>query len=139
MTESEIQRIENRLGFPLPHLYRITVLNYPFEPGSFAVEFMLPHRAADVIDLNEEDLLPSSVARPFFIGSDGGEERYFVDASEEDSGVFVYELETGRHHQLTPTWAHFLQKVRGTLAEIAADEEAARTRKENKKWWQFWV
>ena len=130
---------ENDLGFPLPSFYRETVLNYPFEPGSFAEEFMLPNHAAELIDLNSEELLPSTIGRPIFVGSDGGEDRYFVDTTEEDNGVFFYELETDSHRSLTPTWATYLEKFRATHAQIAADEEAARMRKENKKWWQFWV
>ena len=100
---------------------------------------MLPNRPQEVMELSEADFSSPAIGQPFFIGSDGGEEWYFVDASKPDSGVFVFELETGKHRSLTPTWAAYLDHIRATQAEIAADEEAERARRQNKKWWQFWL
>ena len=80
---------------------------------------MLPNRPSDVIDLNEAGARVVDIKRPFFIGSDGGEEWYFVDASEPDSAVYVYELETGRHRALVASWAAYLGCIRDAHAEIA--------------------
>lgn len=138
MTEPDLQQIEAALGFTLPASYRGTVLSYPFAAGSFADEFMLPNRPQAVIDLGGVDFVAPGIDRPFFLGSDGGEELYFMDASKPDSGVYVLELETGKHRVLSPSWAAYLAHLQATHAEIAGDEEAERQRAKEKKWWQFW-
>lgn len=127
------------MGFTLPASYRATVLSYPFEPDSFADEVMLPNRLDAVIDLSGAKFSSPEIGKPFFIGSDGGEEMYFVDASKPDSGVLVYEMKTGKHRSLVPTCAAYLDHIHTIHAEIVADEEADRQRKLNKKWWQFWI
>ena len=134
MNEADLGEIEALLGFPLPMAFRSTALSYPFLPDSFADEFMLPNRPSEVVDLNQTGVAIDGVGRPFFIGSDGGEERYFVDASKPESPVYVYELETGRHRVLVASWSDYLDQIRGTHAEIAADESAARQRKLTKRW-----
>jgi len=136
VTEAELGEIEARLAFPLPASFRSTALSYPFPPDSFADEFMLPNRPRDVIDLNKAGAAVADIDRPFFVGSDGGEEWYFVDASQPESPVYVYELETGRHRVLVGSWAAYLDHIRDAHAEIEADDEAARQRKLSKRWWE---
>jgi len=139
VTQSEIVEIERRLGFALPESYRSTMLAYPFPPDSFGNECLLPNRPSDVVDLNEAGVTgPEQVGRAFFVGSDGGEESYFVDATKSDSPVYVFEIETGRHRVHCPSWEAYLQQIRDTDAEIAADREAARQRKLTKRWWEVW-
>ncbi len=138
MTDQDFKSIEAHIGFPLPVSYRATLSSYPFDRDSFAAEFMLPNAPKVVIELNGTEISCSGIGRPFFIGDDGGDEKFFVDASNDDSGVFVFELETGKHRPLVPTWTAFLNHIRAQHAEIAADEEAMRQRKLNKKWWEFW-
>jgi hypothetical protein len=138
MTDQEFQSIEKHVGSPLPASYRATLSSYPFAPDSFAAEFMLPNDPKAVIELNSAEMSSPDIGKPFFIGSDGGEEWFFVDASKEDSGVFVFELETGKHRPLVPNWTAFLDHIQAEHAEIAADEEAMRQRRLNKKWWEFW-
>jgi len=138
MTEEDFQAIEEHTGFQLPAYYRETMSNYPFAIDSFAGEFMLPDDPRTVIDMLEEGFSVNGFRAPFFVGSDGSEECYFVDASQPDSGVFVFEIETEKHRPLTPSWSGFLDHIRAALAEIAADEEAQRQRKLNKKWWEVW-
>ncbi|MGH9884262.1 MAG: SMI1/KNR4 family protein [bacterium] len=139
MTENELDEIAQRLGFALPGAYRATLLAYPFPPDSFGDDCMLPNRPADVIDLNAAALpVPSNVHQAFFVGSDGGEETYFLDTARFDSPVYVFELETGQSRVLAPSWEAYLQHIRETHAEIAVDEEAARLRELTKRWWEFW-
>jgi hypothetical protein len=138
MTDQDFRSIETHVGFPLPASYRATLSSYPFDSDFFAAEFMLPNDPEAVIELNDAEISSSDIAKPFFIGSDGGEERFFVDASKQESGVFVFELETGKHRSLVPTWAAFLDHIHAAHVEIAADGEAMRKRKLNKKWWEFW-
>ena len=138
MTEADLGQIEARLGFPLPAAFRSTALNYPFSPDSFADEFMLPSQPSDFIDMNQAGVSLAGIGRPFFVGSDGGEERYLVDASKAESPVYVYELETKRHRVLVDSWASYLDHIRDALAEIAADEDREKQRKLTKRWWEFW-
>lgn len=138
MTDQDFQSIEKQIGYSLPALYRATLSDYPFALDSFAAEFMLPNEPNFVIDLNVCARSLSDIDKPFFIGSDGGEEYFFVDASKEDSGVYVLELETGKHRQLVPTWERYLDHIRATHAEIAADDNSMRARRLKKKWWKFW-
>lgn len=81
MTTSELQRIEDHVGFRLPSYYRETLLQYPFPRGSFAEEFLLPDCPEAVLDLNDVVASLGPGVQALFIGNDGGEERYFVDAS----------------------------------------------------------
>ena len=138
MTDQDFQSIEKHLGVALPASYRATLSSYPFDADSFAAADMLPNDAAAVIELNGAEFSSSEIGKPFFIGSEGSEEWFFLDAKNPDSGVFVFELETGKHRPLFPTWAAFLDHIRAEHAEIAADEEAMRQRKLTKKWWEFW-
>ena len=139
MTEQDIQ--ESRNAWDL-HSQRLIVPQFsatPFEPDSFADEVMLPNRLDAVIDLSGAKFSSPEIGKSFFIGSDGGEEMYFVDASKPDSGVLVYEMKTGKHRSLVPTCAAYLDHIHTIHAEIVADEEADWQRKLNKKWWQFWI
>ena len=138
MTEAELRLIEERLGYSLPEEYNSTVLNYPFAADSFANEFMLLDNVDAVVELNEAGVEIGDVERPFFVGSDGGEEWFFIDASKEESPVFVFQLESGKHHIRAGTWGGYLEEIRTAHAEIEADEEAARQRKLTKQWWEFW-
>lgn len=138
MTEGELQQIEDHVGFALPAYYRDTMLHYPFEPGSFADELMLPNCPEAVIDLNDTPFLENSDMLPLCVGVDGGEERYFIDASRPNSRVFVFDLETGKHRPFESTWASYLHHIRAVLRELKEDEEAERLRNQSKKWWRFW-
>jgi hypothetical protein len=138
MTEADLRQIEARLGFPLPAAFQSTVLSYPFPADSFADEFMLPSQAGEVVNMNVDGVPTAGIDRPLFVGSDGGEERYFVDAGRTASPVYVYELETGRHRVLVDSWGKYLDHIRDTLAEIAADEDREKQRKLTKRWWEFW-
>jgi hypothetical protein len=138
MTDQDFQSIEKKLGFVLPAFYRATLSSYPFKSDSFAAEFMLLNVPKEVIDLNDVEFSSPDIGKPFFIGCDGGEEWFLVDASSQDGRVFVFELETGKHRPLAPDWAAFLDHIRAAHTEIAADEEAMRQRKLTKKWWEFW-
>ena len=141
MTENDLQQIEKTIGISVPLFYRATLSAYPFPSGSYADQFMLPNSPKEVIEYYEADPNFSSpdIKQPFYFGSNGGEEWYFVDAGNPSSPVFVYELETGKHHQKAPTWSEFLEQIHVTLEEIAQNEVTQAERKRNRKWWQFWI
>ena len=138
MTTADLQAIEDRLNIKLPGSYRAIMAAYPFSPDSFAAEAMLLDEVDAVVDLNSAGVVIQGVSRPFFIGSDLGEEWYFLDPADNESPVFVYELETGEHRVLDPSLEKYCDRVRAMEREIEAEEKAEMDRKPGKKWWAFW-
>ncbi len=138
MTQDEIDEIEGSLSLRLPAGYRGTLLSYPFLAGSFADEFLLLNRAKDLLALNPTRLAISGIEKPFVIGSDGGEESYFLDAANAEPGVFVFDLETGNHRLLARSLPAYVDYIRTILDEIAADEEDEKRRSTSRRWWEFW-
>ena len=138
MTTADLDRIEAELSVSLPAAYRTVMLDHPLPPDSFGAEFMLPDDAETLIELNRAGVVLDGVAAPFFIGSDGGEEWYFVDLSAPASGVFMHRLETGGHERLDADLDGYLARIRAMEAEMAAEEQAAAERRGTRKWWEFW-
>ena len=138
MTESDLKTIEERLSITLPCAYRATMLHYPLPPDSFGPEDMLLDTVEELLELNMDGLAIDGVPSPFFIGSDRGEECYFLDASRADSPVYVYQLEIGKHQVLDATMEQYIDRIRRRDAEAAADDAAAEMRHLNRKWWEFW-
>ena len=101
---------------------------------------MLQHDIELMREYNDPVLLRRmGIDSLFFVGSDGGEEYYFVDASKEDSEVFVLEIENGTHRNYAPSWAAYLEKINSSHDEVLADEQYMAELRKNKKWWQFWI
>jgi len=138
MTESDISKIESSLNVKLPEFYRRTMLSYPFPVDSFAEEFLLTNDTESVLESNQHPSEYEGIGRPFLVGSDGGEEIYFVDLAVNSSQVFTYEMETGKHVEKAKDWGEYLSQIESDLKEIEDDEKAERERKANKKWWEFW-
>jgi hypothetical protein len=138
MNESDLRRIGDTLKLKLPMAYQETVLNYPFPRESCANDFLLPSDLAQVLDLNNGSPTVSGVVKPFFVGSDGGEELYFLNSDMPNSPVYVLDLETGKHSVKAQNWPEFLTQIRADLASGAADEASEKERRSRKRWWQFW-
>jgi hypothetical protein len=89
MTPSDLDRIEEVLGITLPEAYRATMGIYPFDSDSTASDCMLPNDAEWVINANRgldrHFLLHHGKGRwvptknHLLIGTDGGEEYYYLD------------------------------------------------------------
>ncbi len=141
MNLEDLKKIGNSIGITLPDYYKSTMLNYPFPKDSFADEFMLVNNPGAVIENNDKSLIEAidKGVKPFSIGSDGGEELYYVDLNKEKSEVFVYYLETQKSEIQSKTWNDYLEDIKKTLKEIEEDEKAMEERKKNKNWWQFWI
>ncbi|MHC4118417.1 MAG: SMI1/KNR4 family protein [Planctomycetota bacterium] len=138
MTESEINKIEASFNLTLPEFYKSTVLNYPFPPDSFADEFVLLNTPQSILEYNQDRGEYSDTGEPFVIGSDGGEEIYYLDLASDSSQVFTFDMETGKHHVKAKDWSDYLSQIEADLKEIEQDERAEQERKANKKWWEFW-
>ena len=115
MTDAELRKIEEELGFGLPGFYRVTMLNYPFS-GSSQTEHMLPDDPQEVIDLNTGGLEMAGVDNPFFVGCDG-ERYFFIDADEPLTPVYTSEVETRHHRIQAASWSKYLGQIRRARKE----------------------
>jgi len=137
MKESDIRKIESALNVTLPEFYRATMLTYPFPADSFANEFLLPSDPKSILGHNQHSGEYPVIGKPFVIGSDGGEEMYFVDLATDSSQVFTFDIETGKHTTKAADWTMYLRQIEADLKEIKGDEKLEQERKANKKWWGF--
>ena len=137
MLTSEIQFIEDELGIQLPAFYIKTMLDYPFAEDSFASEFLLCNSPEGILEYNS-GYKPSAEA--FTIGTDGGENTYFIKL-DEDGQVYVFDLEAPDDTLKleAATWDEYLKQIEALHEEIRQDELFMAERKRNKKWWQFWI
>jgi len=138
VTESEISKIEESFNLSLPEFYRSTMLSYPFSADSFAEEFLLPNNPQSILEYNQHSGEYTGIEKPFVIGSDGGEEMYFIDLASDSSQVFSFDMEAGKHNVKAKDWSDYLSQIEADLKEIEEDERAKQERKANKKWWEFW-
>jgi len=138
MKESDIRKIESALDVPLPEFYRVTMLTYPFPADSFANEFLLPNDPKTILEYNQHSGEYPGIGKPFVIGSDGGEEMYYVDLAADSSQVFTFDIETGKHTPKAADWTMYLSQIEADLKEIKGDETVEQERKANKKCWEFW-
>ncbi len=139
MTAEDLDRIERVLGRRLPEDYREVMQRYPFSPGSFSYDCMLTDDARTVIEANRE---PHDILRDgpptldyLWIGSDGGEEYYFLDLRGSPCPFYAYDLETGEQ---TDAFADdiddYIRKCKEMDRQIEEDEQSSG----EKRWWQFW-
>lgn len=134
MNKYDLNKIEDDLNIKLPNFYKQTMLHYPFPNDSFAEELLM-NNADMVIEQNQD----SNFAKgKFFIGHDGGEERYFLKLNNDEK-VYVWDLELNKERIESNTWKDYLKNVQDVLDEIIEDERNMKEIKKNKKWWQFWI
>jgi hypothetical protein len=144
MHPHEFDRMEQTLGVPLPAPYRAVMLDYPFPPSHQAAELWMPDSATIVLDMNRpiaERRLAGKAwpSHLVFIGSDGGEEDFVLDARTASAPVLAYERESGDVRPLAPDFATWLAMLRDWESEVERDAEAMRAASERKRWWQFWI
>ncbi len=138
MKESDIRKIESALNVTLSEFYRATMLAYPFPANSFANEFLLPNDPNPILEHNQHSSVYPGIGKQFVIGSDGGEEMYFIDLAADSSQVFTFDMETGKHTPKATDWTKYLKQIEADLKEIKGDEKIEQERKANKKYWEFW-
>ena len=144
MTLEEIARVEAELDVRLPRDYRALMLTYPFPPESFTAEFVMPNDASRLIEINRER--STQGVRPYIgagkgqkssyfeIGGDGGEERYLIDLAQQQSPVYLYDVETAELREAASDLQSFVKQCAASDDMIRRDE-GITTRTE---WWQFW-
>lgn len=137
MIVDQLEYIERSLGFTLPADYKELMLRHPLE-GSDEEDLMLSNTPEHVIDACRHEFVTEAITRPFIIGSDGGEEIYYMDAVITPSPVFVYDHELGASSVLCADLEAFMRYLEEMNAEVARDEERARLAHLNRKWWEFW-
>jgi hypothetical protein len=141
MTPERIAEVEDALGVTFPKAYRDLLAAYPFPAGSLADECLVLNDAEALISLNRasRDALSQTPAeRPFLIGSDCGEEVYFVDLASPACPVYAFELETWQTRPLAESLSAWTEDVRRDLAAIARDEAAEQERQARRPGIRFW-
>jgi len=132
MTDAELRKIQEEVGFGLPPYYISTMRDYPFAEES-DIEFMLPDDSEEVINLNAGGLEVEGVECPFFVGS-GDEVLYFVDAAEPMSPVYRSEGETGQKQIQAGSWSKFLGQIRQSRRRRGLEEAKVGA---GGRWWPF--
>jgi hypothetical protein len=125
MTYAELQMIEEELGFELPPFYKTTMAADPFPREHGEGEPMLIDNPHEVVDLNRGGLEMAGVGCAFFVGSDGGEKLFFVDAMEPMSPVYCSDGETGYHRIQAWSWGKYMAQVHLSRRERQAGPVAA--------------
>jgi hypothetical protein len=144
MTQQDLSRIERALNLRLPRGYRELMLHYPFPPDSCAADCLLPDNPDTLIEHNRgPDPHHLFGDRPgpgpppgnyFMIGSDCGEEWYYIDISRDQSPVFKLDLECKTLTVEAANLTEYVAQCWATEAEVRQDEETMA----RKRWWQFW-
>jgi hypothetical protein len=148
MTIANIQRIEQALSVKLPEQYSQLLVDYPFSEDSFGTTCMVIRDADALIDLNrgrsahfmihhrEGRWVPQK--NHFMIGSDGGEEQFYLDLDDPGGAVLKFDLETGELTPYARDIAEFKERIYQIDRDIDADEKRAEERRRNARWWEFW-
>jgi hypothetical protein len=148
MTFVDIERVEQSLSLKLPAEYRQLLVDYPFSNDSFATDCMVIRDADALINANRG---PNShfmihhrkgrwapQKNHFLIGSDGGEEQYYLDLNDPQCRVLKFDLETGELSPYANGIAEYKAKVYEVDREVEEDEKRAAERRRNARWWEFW-
>lgn len=139
MIEQDLGKIESHFGIKLPKQYCDCLLNYPFSEESWAADVAMPHELELIKEINSSR--PSLVkfgvtdyTRYFQIGSDGGEQLYYIDLQSEECSVYSANLEGSDFKQLAYTFSEWLDQ----LTKIDEANKADEVRMKQKSWWKFW-
>jgi hypothetical protein len=150
MNESDITKIESELKINLPDSYRKVLRDYPFEEDSFGYMCMLSNDIMTIIASNKTPSMhalihiknianhPQKNKNYFWIGSDGGEEEYYLDISHEFGAIYEYDLETGKITEYAQNLNRYIEQIHEIDREIYEDERKEKERRRNAKWWEFW-
>ncbi len=120
-TREDIDKIEKLLGIVLPNYYKSTIMNYPFPKNSLADDCLLLYDPELIIKNNDSSFLEIIITpkiKPFCIGTDGGEEVYYIDLNCEETKVFAYSRETGKSEIYTTSLADYIKKIEEIIKEV---------------------
>src|SRR5882762_668326 len=138
MTPDAIDSLERSLAVRLPAAYRETICASPFGPESSAAELWLLDDPHIVLQLNRAG--GEVCGHGFFaLGTDGGEETYFLDTTAPPFPVLAFSLECRKAEPRAPSFPAFLNLLRDEMSTIEADERRRAEAYRNRKWWQFWI
>jgi hypothetical protein len=129
MTNEELQKIEQRVGFALPDYYKLTMAGYPFLEDEFTTPYLLPDNPKAVIRYNTKPPHVEGISKIFFIGGDPRFQLYFVNAALSDSPVYIFDLKTRKHSIKARTWNEYLELIRKEMKEVENEEAFERAQK----------
>ena len=132
MTEADLSEVEAELGITLPDFYRTTMLNYPFPEKSYVAQSSLVNDPKAILKYLRMTWGLPGIGRPYGVGSDGGEEVYFIDLTASDTRVYVYNHETAKHHVLAKDWEAYLSGIR--IEQEQKPEEVGSRPAKTEKW-----
>jgi hypothetical protein len=127
VTWDELQKIEQKLGFPLPPYYRATMLAYPFSNYEYTAKYFLAGNYKTVIKNNSQQIVIEEISSIFFVGGDPQGEQYFVDAAKVESPVYALDSKTGKYSIKAKTWVEFLDILRADIKDLEEEIAAERT------------
>lgn len=115
MNAEQLTEIENRLSIILPEDYREVMHVYPKELEAVAeYELLNDHQQLIGMNVNTRSYGPGIAGWRdsfFIIGTDGGEEMYFLDMSRGRSPVFCLAVENHVISERASSLAEFLQML----------------------------
>ena len=138
MNVSEIVRVTSALSVQLPDYYRTTLVSYPFSGRADIEQAELVHDPDLLISLNRDHPAAEGNKAIFVIGTDQSEESYYIKTNEPGSTVYCFQLETGKHLPIAPSWDEYLARCQSQIEEAEVDERLMAERAAKKKWWQLW-
>ena len=144
MTEAELRSIEDALAIALPNMYREVMRNYPFALDSFANDCEIPNDPTRIIQKNKELRVNGFFGRPwpnhfFAFGDDGGGNEHYLDLRNDPSPVFLADHEGSEDYKLASDLATWVADRKLEYAAWDEEDRLRAERRQNRKWWQFWI
>ncbi|MDR3457571.1 MAG: SMI1/KNR4 family protein [Verrucomicrobiae bacterium] len=144
MTPAAFNRIEQEFGVTLPDWYRRQLLKYPFIKGDDA----LYADEAGIVRANQELRRDGWFGFPwprefFVIGDTGCGDYFFIVPATGDQRIFIADHEGGPapaiDHLGEMVQAETIEQYVSETLEFIREVEKRAERRQNKKWWQFWI
>lgn len=111
--QESIEKIEKDLEISLPNDYKKNLVNFPFPKGSYASD-LFANDVDFILEVNKMDWshVDFGSIKPFFIGTDGGEETYFINTLDNKSPVYSYSIETNKYSKIYDSVNDFIIEIK---------------------------
>jgi len=116
MTLEDLESIEGELQLTVPRWYREMLLNWPFKEESWG-EVQLSKTKETIIN-DSKTCEVEDFPKALFIGHDGGEGLFFLDASDPEAPVYVWDMEDWTSQVAFSTSQEFLTFMSAPFGEM---------------------